>query len=149
MTPEEPIHVWFCSPDTHFAEVVGDALGAGFDLRINDRLDPAVATEQQSWWDVVLLDSRDAENVASVDAVLTLMDEIKRVNPPPPIMVMTGDDDRALTHKLIESGAYDTLTSPPDIVEFRLALRRAHKFHEVERELFLWRSRREICRTTF
>jgi DNA-binding NtrC family response regulator len=149
MTPEEPIHVWFCSPDTHFAEVIGRALGAGFELRINDCLDSPAATRQQGWWDVVLLDSRDAENVASIDCVLTIMDEIKRVNPPPPIMVMTGDDDRVLTCKLIENGAYDTLTSPPDIVEFRLALRRAYKFREVERELFRWKSRERFAGRLF
>ncbi len=141
MTPEEPIHVWFCSPDAHFGEVIGRALGAGFDLRINERLDSTAATGQEGWWDVVLLDSKDAEDVASADGVLTFMDKIKQLSPSPPIIVITGDDDRMLTHKLIERGAYDTLTSPPDIVELRLALRRAHKFYKVERELFLLRSR--------
>ena len=92
MTPEEPIHVWFCSPDTHFAEVIGRTLGAGFDLRISDRVDATAATGQEGWWDVVLLDSKDAQNGASVDAVLTLMDEIKRANAPSPIMVMMRDD---------------------------------------------------------
>jgi DNA-binding NtrC family response regulator len=149
MTSEEPIHVWFCSPDTRFAEVVGGALGAGFELRINDRLDPTAARVQQGWWDVVLLDSGHIESRASVDAVLTLMDEIKQVSLPPPIMVMMGDDDRMLTRELIESGAYDTLTSPPDIVELRLALRRAYKFHEAEKELFLWRSRERFAGRLF
>jgi hypothetical protein len=93
MTPEEPIHVWFCSPDAHFGEVIGRALGAGFELRVNDRLNPTAAKGQQGWWDVVLLDSRHAENGTSVDAVLTLMDEIKQVSLPPPIMVMMGNDD--------------------------------------------------------
>jgi DNA-binding NtrC family response regulator len=149
MTSEEPIHVWFCSPDTHFGEVIGRTLGAGFDLRINDRLDSTAATGQQGWWDVVVLDLRDAESGTSVDAVLTLMDEIKQLSPSPPIIVMTGDDDRVLTRKLIESGAYDTLTSPPDIVELRLALRRGHKFYEVERELFLWKSRERFAGRLF
>jgi two-component system response regulator HydG len=144
MTPDEPIHVLFCSPDSHFADLIGRAMGAGFDVRVNNHLVPDAARSEQGWWDVALVDSRHAENGASVDAVLGFMDEIKQVNPPPPIIVMMGDEDRVLTRKLIESGAYDTLTSPPDIAELRLVIRRAYKFHESERELFLWRARERL-----
>jgi DNA-binding NtrC family response regulator len=140
MTSEEPIHVWFCGPDPRFAEVIGLTLGSDFTVRISTGFDPSAAPAQQGWWDVVLLDLRDAENKASVDAALRLMDEVKRLNPAPPITVMMGDDDRALTRMLFENGAYDTLASPPDIVELRLLLRRGYKLREAEKELFLWRS---------
>jgi len=140
MTPEEPICLCFFSPDARFAEVIGNALGSGFDFRIQNRTDTASAPWQQGWPDVVLLDLRDAESGAAVDAVLKLMADVRHLNPPPPIVVMTGDDDRTLTRKLIEHGSYDTLASPPDIVELRLILRRAFKFREAEKELFLWRS---------
>jgi len=140
MTPEEPIHVWFCGPDPSFAEVIGRTLGPDFTVRINAGFDPGAAPAQQAWWDVVLLDFRDTENGASVDAMLRLMDEVKRVTPAPPVTVMMGNDDRALTRKLFENGAYDTLASPPDIVELRLLLRRGYKLREAEKELFLWRS---------
>jgi len=140
MTPEEPIRVCFCSPDARFAEVIGNALGSDFDLRIDSRMDASGSPWQQGWPDVVLWDLRDAENGASVDAVLKLMAEAKHLNPPPPVVVMVGEDDRTLTRKLIENGTYDTLASPPDIVELRLILRRACKVREAEKELFLWRS---------
>jgi len=140
MTPEEPIHVWFCSPDTRFAEVVSRALGAGFDFRIYDRVDPTVGQGQEGPWDAVVLDLQDAQSGASVEAVLKMMEEIKQVSPPPPIIVMLGEDDRMLTRRLIESGAYDTLASPPDIGQLRLLLQRAYRFHQAEKELVSWRS---------
>src|SRR5215472_11335777 len=94
VTPEEPIHVCFCSPDAYFAEVVGRALGTGFDLRISDRLDPGVAAAQEGWWDAVVLDLRDAQSSDSVEADLKQMAELKQVSLSPPIIVMLGEHDR-------------------------------------------------------
>ncbi len=140
---EEAIRVWFRSPDASFAQVIGRALGPGFDLQSGGEFNLNSAREQQDWWDVVLLDLRElseAGNGTGVDHGLRLMDEIKQVDLSAPIIVMLGDDDHALTRKVIENGAYDTLASPPDMVELRLLLRRAHKFREAEKELYLLRS---------
>ncbi len=136
--PEESVHVSFVGSDTQFAEVIGRALGRGFELRVHNR---EIEPEREVWSDVVLLDSRDAEDASGLTEVLRLMEEIKRRVPSAPIIVMTLDEDRAQTRQLLESGAYDTVASPPDIVELRLVFRRAYKFHEVQREVLQLRSR--------
>ncbi len=141
--PEERIHVSFVTPDTPFAEVIGRALGPSFELQITD-LSGNVSPRglQQGWTDLFLIDARDIEDAKRLDRILKLMEEIKRGAPPPPIIVMTLDEDRAETRKFLESGAYDTVASPPDIVELRLVFRRAYKFQEVQREVLQLQSQK-------
>jgi DNA-binding NtrC family response regulator len=138
--PEEPIRVWFCTPDVGFAQVIGRALGAGFETRASEEFSLAATRGQESWWNVVLIDLREVAGEDGIDTGLRLMDGIKQSDEPPPIVVMLSDDDHVFGRKVIENGAYDTVSGPPDVVELRLILRRAHKFYEAERELRLLRS---------
>jgi two-component system response regulator AtoC len=141
LTTDETIHVSFVSPDYLFGEFVGRTLGPGFELRC----DASASVAVQGKDDVFLLDARDAENIAGLENVLKLMEEIKQAQVPVPVIVMTVDEDRSLTRKLIENGAYDTVASPPDIVELRLILRRAHKYHEAQCEVLQWRSQQRTA----
>jgi DNA-binding NtrC family response regulator len=130
----ETIRVYFCTSDPDFSELVSRALGAGFDVRpqgCNDISDPA-------WQDglfCVLLDLRDLPTGKEMDTTLRHFEKFRRPDFSAPIVVMLGDDDAVLSRRLVEAGAYDVLVSPPDIVELRWVLRRAHRLHQVEMEL--------------
>jgi DNA-binding NtrC family response regulator len=137
---DELIRVWFCTPDAAFAQVVARALGSGFETRASEELSLAGTRELESWWNVVLLDLRELTGEEGIDTGLRLMDGIKQTDEPPPIVVMLSDDDHMLGRKVIENGAFDTVSGPPDVVELRLILRRAHKSYGAEKELRLLRS---------
>ena len=137
---EEPIRLWFCTPDAAFAQVIARALGQGFETRASEEFSLAGTRGLEGWWNAVLLDLRELSGEHAVEVGLGLMDRIKQSDEPPPIVVMLSDEDHLLGRKVIENGAYDTLSGPPDVVELRLILRRAHKFHEAEKELRLLRS---------
>jgi DNA-binding NtrC family response regulator len=137
---EDPTHLWFCTPDAAFAQVVARALGQGFETRASEEFSLAGTRGLEGWWNVVLLDLRELSGDHAVEVGLGLMDGIKQCDEPPPIVVMLSDDDHLPGRKVIENGAYDTVSGPPDVVELRLILRRAHKFHEAEKELRLLRS---------
>ena len=137
---EEPIHVWFCSPDAAFAQVMARTLGPGFEMRHSTGFDPSHLDGQQDWWDVVLLDLRAIGIETGSDAGVGVLEGINRLDLPPPIIVMLGEDEHSLLLKLMEEGAYDSLASPPDMVELRLLLRRAYKFRQAAKELYLLRS---------
>jgi DNA-binding NtrC family response regulator len=137
---EEPIHLWFCTPDAAFAQVIARALGQGFETRASEEFSLAGTRGLEGWWNAVLLDLRELSGEHAIEVGLGLMDGIKQSDEPPPIVVMLSDDDHLLGRKVIENGAYDTLSGPPDVVELRLILRRAHKFREAEKELRLLRS---------
>src|SRR5215831_13798098 len=137
---EEPIRVWFCTPDAAFGQVIARALGPGFETRASEEFSLAGTRGLEGWWNVVLLDLRELSGEEGSDSGLRLMDGVKQCEEPPPIVVMLSDEDYALGRKVIENGAYDTLSGPPDVVELRLILRRAHKFYEAEKELRLLRA---------
>jgi len=132
---EQAVHVWFCSPEPGLAEVIARALGPGFAVRRSEGFSLGSARGQEGWWDVVVLDLRAAGIETELEAGLGLMDEINQIEAPPPIIVMLGEDEHALMLKVMEHGAFDTFSSPPDMVELRLIIRRAHKLRCAEREL--------------
>jgi len=144
MNPER-IHVWLCSPDAAFAQVIVRDLGPDYEVRQSEGFNLGNMREQEAWWDVVLLDLRAARDEAGWDNGIRIMDEINRVELPPPVIVMLGEDDQALTRKVIESGAYDTLSSLLDLVELRLIIRRGYKFRRAEKELRRLHSQEQLA----
>ena len=137
---DKTIHVCFYSPDTAFAHVLARTLGAGFELRHGTGYDSDRLDGLPDWWDVILLDLRRREEEIPTNAGLGLLEEISRLELAPPIVVMLGENEPSLTLKLMEKGAYDSLVSPPDMVELRLLLRRAYKFRQAVQELTQLRS---------
>jgi DNA-binding NtrC family response regulator len=127
---DEAIHVLFCTSDFNFAQIIGDAVGDEFDLRASGKFHLASLREQAGGCHVVLLDLRKG----SPD-YLILMDQIRQLDSPPPIIVMLDNDDVAGTRTVFERGAYDTVDCPPNIAELRMVLRRAYKFRQAETEL--------------
>ena len=132
---QEIIRVCFCTPEPDFAEVVDQALGTEFELHPATCGDNADIAWEEERYDCVLLDMRDLPAGAEVDEGLRQFAKFRRTEKTPPIVVMLTDDNPALMRKLVEEGAYDVLTSLPDIVELRWVLRRAHRLYRVEMEL--------------
>jgi DNA-binding NtrC family response regulator len=120
---------------------MGSALGAEFEVRPSDGFSLTSVHKQKDWRDVVLLDLRWLEMESEADHLgFRVLDQIRQVDPSTPVIVLLEDDDRTLLRRVLESGVYDTVSSPPDVLELRLVLRRAHRFHRVEKELQLLRS---------
>ena len=84
---------------------------------------------------MILLDLRSANTEGDEDAVLRLMGELSRAPSHPPMVVLCEEDNRKLIFRAIEHGADDSVTNPPNMIELRLILRRAHRVHAAEREL--------------
>jgi len=135
----DTIRVCFWTSEPDFGEVLGRALGAGFDVGFN------ICEKETTGcccgeFDCVLLDLRDLP--AGVEAVANEhhIEKFRQADFAPPIIVLLGDDDPAIARLMIESGAYDVLINPPDIVELRMVLRRAHRQYRTELELRQLRS---------
>ena len=138
---EQAIRVLFYSSDAPFAEVVTRALGPGYEVRTTESSDFEVTSAVQGWCDVVLLDLHDSAEDSDAEAALQLMDEIKKIDFSTPMITIVGDADDNLARTVIENGAYDTLSSPPNMADLRLLLRRASRFRRIEKELADLRSR--------
>ena len=130
-----PIHIWFCSPDPAFADVIARTLGPGYEVQPSHEFAVESGTELELWWDVVLLDLCQVASEAEEHAGLGLLDELCQFDPPPPVIAMLADEDHSLTRRVMEAGAFDTINALPIVVELRLIIRRAHKFRQAEKEL--------------
>jgi DNA-binding NtrC family response regulator len=136
---EEIIRICFSTPDPDFCEVLGRALGVGFELGLAGGR-TAAYPDCPGAHDCVLLDLRDLP--AGVEAVANErhIEKFRQADFAPPIIVLLGDDDPAVARLMMEGGAYDVLINPPDIVELRMVLRRAHRQYSTEMELRQLRS---------
>ena len=134
MPAENTIRVCFWTPEPDFGEVVGRALGDGFQVRFEESCN-AAASACQEGYDCVLLDLRGLPAGSEGEPGEKQFEKFRRADFSPSIVTMVDDDDPALIRRLVEAGAYDVLVSPPDIVELRLVLRRAHRLHQVEMQL--------------
>jgi DNA-binding NtrC family response regulator len=136
----EYVHVFVSTSDLEFSQIIGRALGEEFELRAERRSSPANIREHVDWWDVVLVDLRKLGADPGPDRI-HLMDEIKQLDYTIPIIALLDNDDDGSVRRVFEKGAYDTVACPPNIAELRLVLRRAHRFHQVEKELQELRSK--------
>jgi DNA-binding NtrC family response regulator len=136
----EYIHVFVSTSDLEFSQIIDRALGPEFELRAERRSSAANIREHVNWWDVVLLDLRRVAAEPNPHRI-HLMDEMKQLDSAIPIIALLDSDDEGSVRQVFEKGAYDTVACPPNIAELRLVLRRAHHFHEVEKELRELRSK--------
>ena len=140
---EENIRVWFCGPDPGFAEVIGKSLGSDYVMRRDEQPDLDPNGGQQDWCNLVLMDLREAGIEGDPDGLFPwyrFMEQINQVDVPPPIIVLLEGDDLVMTRKALEKGAFDTVAMPPNMVELRLVIRRAHKSHQMQKQMYAWRS---------
>jgi len=130
------MHIFFFSPNVNLGRAMARELGSGFEFRQSELLQlPADLEQVQAWWDVVLVDLSAANTECEAEAGLALVQRITRLQTPAPVVALLARDDRRLVLKAIERGVFDTIAVPPDILELRLVLRRAWRYHQTEREL--------------
>jgi DNA-binding NtrC family response regulator len=134
------IHLCFVSQDSGFAEVIGRALGEGFTSRVCDEFALGRINDSRDWCDVVVLDLRLSGTRGNYEPGLRLMDEISQIPLHPPVIALCDGENRALLVGVMEHGAYDSVMNPPNMIELRLILKRAYKFHTAEKELERLRS---------
>ena len=132
---EQIIRCWFYSRDTSFAEVLGRALGPGYEICQGDMEDLQSMLQRRQNLDALLLDAFTSGSEGCSEILQAAKGFLKSSPAPPPIIVMVHDDEQDVVRTLIENGADETLAGPPDIRELRLVLQRAHRYHQVELDL--------------
>jgi DNA-binding NtrC family response regulator len=103
--------------------------------------EPGSAQDHEGWCSVGLIDLREAGALGSLEAGLALVDEFRGQEQAPPLVVMISGEDQDLMRQVLDKGVYDTIACPPDMVELRLLLQRAHQSSEAEKELRQLQSR--------
>jgi two-component system, NtrC family, response regulator AtoC len=134
MRLSEQIRVFFLSQDPSFAEPLSRALGAEFSTQAGSDL-RCLGDDLEEWCDVVLLDLRFVSTQGKYDSAFRLMDEIGKEGSHPPVVVLCDEGNRQVVLEAVQRGAYDTITNPPNMMELRLVLNRAHRSHAAEKEL--------------
>jgi DNA-binding NtrC family response regulator len=132
---EEGVHVCLVGKDSGLAEAIRRTLGSGFIARHIPDLEPEHWAGLKDWCEVVLLDLRLQGTAGNMEWGFQLLEQIQQSEAHPPIVVLGDDDNREFTTQAVERGAYDTISSPPDILELRLVLQRARKVRAAEKEL--------------
>jgi DNA-binding NtrC family response regulator len=132
---DHTIRVCFVSGDSGLAEAIARALGDGFVARATSDFQINRLGDLREWCDVILLDLRAASTQGDYDTGLRLMDAVNQLQSHPPMVALCDGDNRQMAARIMEHGSYDSISSPPNIVELRLILRRAHKSYSAEKEL--------------
>lgn len=117
------------------AQAIARALGPGFASRAMTDFQPSHMADIRGWGDVVLLDLRETGTGGDLEPALRLMDAINQYESHPPMVVLCDSENRELAVNVMERGAYDSVSNPPNIVELRLILKRAYKFYAAEKEV--------------
>jgi DNA-binding NtrC family response regulator len=129
------IQVSFLTQDSGLGQAIARALGEEFATRTVSQFQSDQLASLRESSDVILLDLRFANTQGDDETLLRLMDEISNAPSHPPMVVLCEEENRPLLFKAIERGAHDSVTNPPNIMELRLILRRAYRFHAAEREV--------------
>jgi two-component system response regulator AtoC len=132
---KQVIQVSFLTQDSGLSDAIARALGDGFLARTINNQQFDQLKQVREWSDVILLDLRPANTEGDEESILQLMDEIRKAPAHPPLVVLCNEENRALILRAIERGADDSVTSPPNMTELRLILRRACRVHAAEQEL--------------
>jgi DNA-binding NtrC family response regulator len=138
--PTDTLNVLLLSRDGCLAAAIGRPLGEGFATQVQTEFDFDKLSAVRHWCDVLLLDLLNASTGGDYEPGLRLMEQLTTFSSHPPIVVLCDEENRELALGVMERGAFDTVTTPPNIVELRLVLRRAYKFSAAERELEILRA---------
>ena len=140
---EQIIRFWFYSRDRSFADVLGRALGPGYEICQGELEDLRSILQRRQDIDAILLDAFTSGSEGGDEILQAVRILLKSSAAPPPIIAMVHDDEQEVVRTLIENGADETLAGPPDIRELRLVLGRAHRYHQVELDLAQSRARQQ------
>jgi DNA-binding NtrC family response regulator len=133
---EDSVRLCFLSQELGFAVPLSRTLGSEFVTRSSNEVHVNQLADLLEWGNVVLLDLRSGSAQGPCGSGgLHLIDEISKITSHPPIVVLCDECNRQITVDAVEHGAYDTIASPPNMMELRLVLRRAHRSHTMELEV--------------
>lgn len=132
---DDRTHVFFCTPDQDFAQLITSALGPQIEVKLGHEYHLPTNPELLAWWHVVLLDLQGANLTAENDRAFQLIEQICGLDLAPPIIVILPPSARMMMLKAMSIGAYDVVESPPNIAEMRLAIYRANRFRQIEWDL--------------
>jgi DNA-binding NtrC family response regulator len=129
----ESIRVFVCSHNADFVGALAHSIGHGFQIyRTRDLRWPDGG--ELGTYDVLLLDLQAGDSDPVIKAAVDFLEKSSASKFPLPVVAILSSTDRGLTLRLMELGVHLILASPPDMMELRIALRRACKFHELEKE---------------
>lgn len=131
----DQIPVLFLSQDLGLADPLFRALGPEFLPKASSEIQLSRAADLRDWEGVVLVDLRSASVRGEPQQTLRFIEELGKASCFPPAVVLCDEGDRRMVLDIIERGAYDTVTNPPNMMELRLVLRRAHRARVTEREV--------------
>ncbi len=132
---DQEIHVCFATMDAGLVQALSGVLGSSFITRSLSEFQVAKFGEMKDWCDVLFIDLRAGYPSGSQEEGLRFMKELIGLPGHPPIVVLHNEESSDLGLKVMELGAYDSITHPPNMVELRLILRRAYKFQAAETEI--------------
>lgn len=137
---DQEIRVCFATPESSFVHALSGVLGKPFVIGSLNEFQFSKFGEMKNWCDVLLLDLRVAYAANAKEERLRFMQEVLALPEHPPVVVLHDEESPELNLKVMELGAYDSITHPPNMVELRLILRRAFKFQSAEKEIQRLRS---------
>jgi DNA-binding NtrC family response regulator len=129
------IRVSFLTQDTGLADAIARALGECFETRASSELQLELLNETLASSHVLLIDLRTSNSEEFDEAALRLMRQLNGLPSHPPIVVLCDEEHRGPFLRAVEYGADDSITSPPNISELRIILRRVYKLYASEQEL--------------
>ena len=135
MPDSKTIRLCFLTRDIGLADAVARALGEGFETTASSELRLERFRETLAWAHVLLVDLRTNISENFDESALQLMGQINELKIHPPIVVLCDAEQREPFLRAVEHGADDSITSPPNISEVRLILRRVYKLYASEQEL--------------
>jgi len=86
--------------------------------------------------DVVILDLSLSPN-GGLNEGMDILERIQLLNPAIKVIIVTGNEQRALAIKAVQMGAYDFYKKPIDLAEFRIIIERALHLKKLESEIVL------------
>jgi DNA-binding NtrC family response regulator len=137
---DQEVRVCFATTDSGLVQALTGVLGSSFTTRAFSDFQISKFGELKDWCDVLLIDLRATYPSGPQEVGLQFMQEVLGLPAYPPVVVLLSDESSDLNLKVMELGAYDSITHPPNMVELRLILRRAFKFQAAEREIQRLRS---------
>ncbi len=137
---DQEIRICFATPESSLVQALSGVLGKPFVICSMSEFHLAKFGEMKNWCDVLLLDLRAGHTANSQETRSRFLREVLALPDHPPVVVLHDEENPKLNLQVMELGAYDSITHPPNMVELRLILRRAFKFQASEKEIQRLRS---------
>ena len=116
---EPNIRIYFSTFDQNLAGVLARALGDGFSTRTSSQFQMSGLEDLCEWCDVLLIDLRPSGTQDACETGLRFMGEMNQLEVHPPMVVLFDGDIPGLNLQVIERGAYDSITNPPNMVAWK------------------------------